>query len=138
MKAGDKYKVKSEEDLRILMPKIEELNDLLDSRGILSFYDPDETWPTEYTIDDITEALVYMANAEIEILDKNKWIVPMGIVMITGFWGTGGINDEMLSLIATKTDAPPKFNLCSHKNKYLNRLSRTLEFWYCPDCKQEV
>jgi hypothetical protein len=27
---------------------------------------------------------------------------------------------------------------CLHKNKYHNRISKTLHFWYCPDCKEEV
>jgi hypothetical protein len=27
---------------------------------------------------------------------------------------------------------------CSHSKKYHNIISRTLQFWYCPDCKQEV
>jgi len=27
---------------------------------------------------------------------------------------------------------------CSHKNKYLNVVSKNLSFWYCPDCENEV
>lgn len=29
-------------------------------------------------------------------------------------------------------------NSCKHPKKYLNKISNTLEFWYCPDCKDEV
>ena len=28
-------------------------------------------------------------------------------------------------------------NTCRHFKKYLNKFN-TLEFWYCPDCKEEV
>ena len=27
---------------------------------------------------------------------------------------------------------------CCHSNKYKNVISKTLSFWYCPDCKDEV
>lgn len=27
---------------------------------------------------------------------------------------------------------------CSHKNKYLNKISNSLQFMYCPECKEEV
>lgn len=26
---------------------------------------------------------------------------------------------------------------CNHENKYLNVISRTLKFWYCPDCGKD-
>lgn len=29
-------------------------------------------------------------------------------------------------------------SVCQHKNKYFNKISNTLQFWVCPDCKQEV
>jgi hypothetical protein len=29
-------------------------------------------------------------------------------------------------------------NSCQHKNKYFNKISNTLQFWVCPDCKQEI
>jgi hypothetical protein len=27
---------------------------------------------------------------------------------------------------------------CNHPNKYLNKISSNLQFWVCPDCKEEV
>jgi hypothetical protein len=27
---------------------------------------------------------------------------------------------------------------CQHKKKYLNKISANLQFWVCPDCKQEI
>jgi hypothetical protein len=27
---------------------------------------------------------------------------------------------------------------CSHDNAYKNIISKSLQFWYCPDCKQEI
>jgi hypothetical protein len=27
---------------------------------------------------------------------------------------------------------------CLHKKRYKNIISKTIQFWYCPDCKEEV
>lgn len=32
----------------------------------------------------------------------------------------------------------PKSSDCKHDRRYLNQVSKSLEFWVCPDCKQEV
>jgi hypothetical protein len=37
-----------------------------------------------------------------------------------------------------KKDQEPQSKKCKHGNKYYNVLSRTLRFWYCPDCQCEV
>ena len=48
----------------------------------------------------------------------------------------------MVSWIPSSTQSVPKWNeqksICSHKNKYINILSNTLKFWYCPDCKKDL
>lgn len=35
-------------------------------------------------------------------------------------------------------EIPPPMPKCQHKNKRVNRLSMTLQFWYCPDCKADL
>jgi hypothetical protein len=37
-----------------------------------------------------------------------------------------------------RDEQEPKVNKCPHKNKRYVTLSRTLQYWYCPDCKMEI
>lgn len=32
----------------------------------------------------------------------------------------------------------PTGTYCAHPNKYLNKITNTLQFYVCPDCKKEV
>ena len=50
------------------------------------------------------------------------------------------VTDSDLECVNKDAEPPPVpgKKKCEHKNAYKNIISRTLQFWVCPDCKQEI
>ena len=107
------------------------------------------------TVEDITEEQLewfYMISNEKRTLDQIKEEMSRGKkVKLDGTCLTVSDDseetEEQLSLwdIDAPWDLRGLDNLprleepkCQHKNKYLNEISKSLKFMYCPDCKKEV
>lgn len=51
---------------------------------------------------------------------------------------TTSLNGSSNPIWGVDYNAKPEGTFCRHDKKYINKVSNTLKFWYCPDCKKDL